>query len=126
MEAKELRIGNLVHAKTIGIDGQVNIDILRLIEDKKEHDYIPIPLTEEWLETFGFNHEYNEYWSVEHRYITFLLFVNSRHKTIYHFTDVERRQYHSMLSIKYVHQLQNLYHSLTEEELKVKEDASIV
>jgi hypothetical protein len=66
MEAKDLRIGNLVNYKIVDkLDSRkewyevskIDIDDLRVLQVKDEmnQDYKPIPLTEEWLLKFGFD-----------------------------------------------------------------------
>jgi hypothetical protein len=106
MEAKDLRIGNLVN-----IGGQINeielVDFVDIYENKTIGIYKPIPLTEEWLLKFRFVKK--DYGCQIHYYantkslwkITFKKDIFKRDKTI----------------IKYVHQLQNLYFALTGQEL---------
>lgn len=123
MKSTEIRIGNLFIEK-------YSNDIMKVIELTETNIIFDgvqlgkwqaqsIPLTEDWLLKLGFEHDRNEYWMIEHEYIHFLIFVNSINKMIYHFTDVERRQYHTTKEIKHVHQLQNLYFALTDEELTI-------
>jgi hypothetical protein len=77
----------------------------------RDLDIDPIPLTEEWLLKFGFT---------EHKttdiYPTFA-------KQMFNWNDgiLYIIGYGFMNHIKYVHQLQNLYFALTEEELKIKD-----
>jgi len=70
----------------------------------------PIPLTEEWLETFGFTlqEEIDAYMSPDE--------VNILHIDGYRQEVMRETEY--SIPLKYVHQLQNLYFALTEEELK--------
>lgn len=110
MEAKELRIGNLVNrdGKNIVINSGYEID-------NYEGQYKPIPLTEEWLLKFGFeiklklsghNGFYlNGFYIIKSNYVFELLIEGSS----------------VILSkIKFVHQLQNLYFALTGQELTIK------
>lgn len=110
MEAKELRIGNLV------LDKDNNIfAIAGILQNSvfKENAYIgmplewikPIPLTEDYLLDFGFNHneeknvfELNGFLIYKQDCFWFDLISDS-------------------IEIEYIHQLQNLYFSLTNEEL---------
>lgn len=109
MEASELRIGNLVK------DGndfeQVTIYHLDCLSIGR-CEFDPIPLTDEWLLKFGFHEKYKSsanrwcfdswcIWDCEDED------GNLSHEFMYEF----RTQ------IKYVHQLQNLYFALTNEEL---------
>lgn len=108
MKANELRIGNLVYY----LDGNGNFyqwDIT-VIENGITDDFEPIPLTEEWLEKFGFikkqisGPEFFEKW-------VFKLFVDP--KGFYLFIDHD----YEYGIVEHVHQLQNLYFALTGEEL---------
>ena len=108
MEAKDLRIGNLVNELNVGV---ITVDIVDLEAIKNgDTNYQPIPLTEEWLLKFEFVKK--DYGCQIHYYantkslwkITFKKDVFKRDKTI----------------IKHVHQFQNLYFALTGVELTLK------
>lgn len=107
MEASELRIGNWVFNKA-----HERKQLTEIYADCSVYD--PIPLTDEWLERFGFDVEYtNGGW---------LRWQKGNFKLL------DRRlphpQYHNPeASIEYVHQLQNLYFALTGQELEIKENA---
>ena len=117
MKASELRIGNLVKAQPFeGIITVFNNDkcvvkhksgiVKYLIEDLE-----PIPLTEEWLLKFGFEKQHNEedfdYW-----------FKNDfSNDIIWEHSEGFCHNLNYGGDIKYVHQLQNLYFALTNEEL---------
>jgi len=116
MKANELRIGNLVlltkddfkTEKEYRLDG---IDIYKL-DESECIDIKPIPLTEEWLLKFGFrksdkNDEFGGYLSP---YLPNGNRVRVKNNTW--------QSQHLEVKIEYVHQLQNLYFSLTNEELK--------
>ena len=117
MEAKELRIENYV----IGYDNKVFtwelIDFDTLYNDVDVSEMCkPVPLTEEWLYKFGFSFDkYGEY-----RKGRYTLDCEYTDKGVYNFvidntTCIE-------VDVKYVHQLQNLYFSLTGEELIINND----
>ena len=115
MKAKELRIGNLVNVdeKAYKISGG---DIYNLENYSKNygHLYKPIPLTEEWLEKFGFMQPDSNYLIWEKQgfkpfCILFEALINHWQIGVYGGRVFKR--------IKYVHQLQNLYFALTGEEL---------
>jgi len=122
MNAKELRIGNWVKA----VDGGIETKVLRIVlGEQGTHDlYKPIPLTEAWLKVFGFkpcifnvpdedgvlrnkmeaSESYFKHPKLKKEisiYLPYFLFN-------YHIGSV---------SVKYVHQIQNLYFALTGEEL---------
>lgn len=126
MDAKELRIGNWV--KCVMDDGYTtqttvthlpnnhwaDYDIGTHITDghfiDESFDVEPIPLTEEWLERFGFENRNRDYFKG-----SFCVQYADRifdHNNIFFFG------YNgNSIEIKYVHQLQNLYFALTGEEL---------
>lgn len=123
LTAQELRIGNLVNyqGKIIKVEGihnrtiyhsdrqfdQVGVDGYKTFE--------PIPITEEWLLKFGFGKsDEHEYGSNEHDLFGFYY---DYHFNKFYLDTPEDNIY--IPFIKYVHQLQNLYISLTNTELKL-------
>lgn len=124
MKEKELRIGNYVYFQ----DALLKFDF----ESGWNFDYIkPIPLTEQWLLKFGFKawdnkktiytierdiDEYNNtcfrFWFKQDELI-FDYIQNETHPTESVFDDKNIIR----LKIQHVHQLQNLYFALTNEEL---------
>jgi hypothetical protein len=121
MKANELRIGNLV------LDGNKEIQVFMLDVDldRDRVNYTgieglkPIPLTKEWLLKFGFEDvkQYNDF-SFQKLMNDGLFFCLDDSLEVY----IGQMQYfsHSLVVIKYVHQLQNLYFALTQEELEKK------
>ena len=114
MKASELRIGNLIiHSLPFGSDKIKKVtafDLAYITENTKE-EYCPIPLTEEWLLKFGFEKQHNEedfdYW-----------FKNDfSNDIIWEHSEGFCHNLNYGGDIKYVHQLQNLYFALTNEEL---------
>lgn len=125
MKANELKPGNLVKSGT-GIYKVFAISIPQILaiqkhdepKDSQQNVYQsdntiiePIPLTDEWLEKFGFNkfpnqkkYDMDNFWA-----------CGLRNGNEWHFEDLE-------CFVKYVHQLQNLFFALTGEELTIKED----
>lgn len=116
MEAKELRIGNLIE-----FDCEIRTVDTRLIAYmsncerlKQNHPFQPIPLTEEWLLRFGFKKR------------------NDGDFDLFKFSEVDiviSKDFDlwkcdgicfSVNALQYVHQLQNLYFALTGEELVLK------
>ena len=122
INAKELRIGNLVKVPgyEVAVDF-INVDLgfpeKYLINDWYEEDLEPIPLTEEWLLKFGFSVSDQPSWNVYEIGEWFILLMEKRDTKIIlgaladNIPDVE---------IKFVHQLQNLYFALTGAELPIK------
>jgi hypothetical protein len=81
----------------------------------------PIPLIEEWLLKFGFELEYEMLYvkktiggrSMAFRKVNKAFYTNEPIKEFY--------RWDSVCDIEYVHQLQNLYFALTNQELTIKE-----
>ena len=109
MEAKELRIGNLVYDNLGGI-----LKIKGINTDSDLSHLKPIPLTEEWLIEFGFEEVSNE-WFLDG--FNFHLYLSKTGLVIRGLVIFSKNV--SNLKINYVHQLQNLYYALTNEELKI-------
>jgi hypothetical protein len=116
MEARELRIGNLVKYKgdihpVTSIDSTINWVYLNENIDCSLYSIEPVILTEEWILKFGFEYVdyagsycYKDHLIDEtHEGFVFNLFCSNDKDCI--------------VKIKYVHQLQNLYFTLTGEEL---------
>ena len=104
MDAKELRIGNLVEKGNELFEAD-------FITIKMANNYNPIPLTEEWLLKFGFDKREDG---------DFNLFKHSEVDII---IDKDFSSWmcdginFSVNNIRYVHKLQNLYFALMGEEL---------
>ena len=102
MEAKELMINNWVYNTY-----RHEYKVLHL-HGKKRNAYTPIPLTEEWLVKFGFEENSTS-------------FTNSiAYPCIVKLKNQSNCIFYNSLQIKHVHQLQNLYFALTNEELTIK------
>jgi hypothetical protein len=112
MKANELRLGNLV------IDGHdVEVVNYRMIEMlvKNQAEFDPIPLTEEWVEKFGFHFKGDDEYRLDGEYH---LEKESRGAYDFYFVDGW------LGTIKYVHQLQNLFYALTRKELTIKTESN--
>jgi hypothetical protein len=113
MEAKELRIGNYVcvtekHTLKVKIINDED-EIMSTVSDNSPYittasllAFKPIPLTEEWLLKFGFENPLSS------------IFLNKSGWIISYEQHSFRWQ---TTPLEYVHQLQNLYFALTNEEL---------
>ena len=117
METKDLRIGNYVSylgepQEVLGMDKtQVYIKPFNFVLFLDIDEVEPIPLTEEWLLKFGFERISGNLFGIEE----YLIDVNdfSFYKTPNCFDSF------LLANLKHVHQLQNLYFALTNEELKL-------
>jgi len=130
MKSTELRLGNLIDAMfaqfLTGINqewrpitiGAIREDsITTAVGESIDWDdkYLrPIPLTEEWLFKFGFDKNGVNY-SIQGMPIWEHVTTKELHYRIY---DTSKDK---AIVLEHVHQLQNLYFSLTNEELAIKE-----
>ena len=118
MNAKELRIGNIIQStefkNPFSVDYQ-NIGFVMLEPDK----YEPVKLTPEWLERFGFELDYESRYRKEYVLIAkdmAFTFCFSKHKNEDNWFSV-MGLIPDLNLFQHVHQLQNLYFALTGEEL---------
>lgn len=118
---QELRLGNWININ--GSPFQVELPDLNLIANKNgKSTYEPIELNEDWLRKFGFEkkqireelkNKLGDYAYSLNNVPFFTLiqdndgFILSKFETY-------------LITVKNVHQLQNLFHSLTGEELTIK------
>jgi len=113
MKASELRIGNLV--KINGIELALTSDLFCLVVDGQTAPPEPIPLTEELLLKFGFSK------SNDYLYLEFKNGNISFNDELKNGVSLCVGEYCTRGSefdnIIYVHQLQNLYFALTNDEL---------
>ena len=129
MEAKELRIGNYLnfefHKDSGGIEkvGVFLSDIENLIYGgNRSKYYTPIPLTEEWLLKFGFvkDKKHNNCCDLELENNFYLQGVGYGKSNIKYEVILTDSNDNELTLVKHVHQLQNLYFALTNEELTIK------
>ena len=128
MEAKNLRVGNLILEsglpKKITTIGDTTFSVKG--KDWKavlHEDVEAIPLTEEWLLNLGFNTDYKKgYIGIDVGNTDFVL---TYPKTIGDFQECFVFQFNSggwarIREVKYVHELQNLFFAITGQELELK------
>ncbi len=119
MESKELRIGNWIQLENYD-KYQVEPHHFQLNEDGYSEVLDiskSIPLTEEWLDKFGFEKTEDPedlYYTIIFDEIANYKFIVNRKLAFGLFTF---RHPEFITQIQYVHQLQNLYFALTGEEL---------
>lgn len=124
IKPSDLRIGNLINSPNgiISVSG-IETDFNEFSEGEETvNDFLisnlnPIQLTEEWLLKFGF--QYNGKVLI----LKFKDGVFDEGNCIEYFKGRDYTEikfgYYGNSKIKYVHQLQNLYHALTGEELTI-------
>lgn len=134
MKANELRIGNLVNHSIYGECEVTALDyemicIQRNDSDIKEwfdlEDYEPITLTEEWLLKFGFEKKGYEWELFPCFEIQIIVFNQDTYNGVMFYTRTIHTDYvpiYCLNHINCVHQLQNLYFALTNEELTFKDE----
>lgn len=113
MNVRDLRIGNLVwnHIQKIPVEVDLKIISDQYYADKGlKEGWEPIPLTEEWLCKFGFKHSGNGFYDLIGKHLSLANISNE----FFHMGFKGK----SIREIYYVHQLQNLHHSLTGKELE--------
>lgn len=126
MKANELRIGNLLSfsGEPVAINAGFIHDCDYWNKNPERQDAVsfenvePVPLTDEWLERFGFEKdEESSSWSkiVSMPQFDYCFEISNKYQEFFQpdFLSID---------IKYVHQLQNLYFALTGKELTIKED----
>jgi len=123
LEAKELRIGNYLQTKTGDLTCVTDIEAVNAFDGMyifwcygySESQIEPIELTEDWLLRLGFKKTPTKY------YIGELNELHNRLLDLVLCTDKNVISYQDYLHpILYVHQLQNLYFALTNNELTLK------
>ena len=129
MKKTDLRIGNYVEfilpkniaeITEIFIGGNDDYCLATNINSERGlEDYNPIKLTTDWLVKFGFDKTLDNWYGGEgthvHGTVIWLKELNYDDKFRVYLTE-------TVISyVKYVHELQNLYHGLTGNELKVKD-----
>lgn len=134
MKEKELRIGNILHLSdewykqnpllyntpkiitvdSIDYDSMIGTSMY-FINGYDIRLLSTIPLTEEWLRNFGFEITYKSDFRLKYDHpCNYIGFDFSKTGDI----EMEGfRFYGQYIKIKYVHELQNLYYTLTKEEL---------
>ena len=119
MKATELRLGNLIcFIHDVGGYIETTVDLRALKKIIQDNEFFQgIPLTKERLVRFGFKITSNEYWD-------FFELKSGWHISLSKHTErsagVEIGRVYwgdDYLCVESVHQLQNLYHSLTGQEL---------
>ena len=120
MKATENRVGNWVMGNA---PYQLDLNAMSLnasyLKMGKEPYYTPIPLTEEWLFKFGYikfieNSTYSSLSLVDEHVLKYTILVEHENNS---FTFPNT---YKPIKLKHVHQLQNLYHALTGQELTIK------
>lgn len=125
MKPEELRIGNITEQGTIKTFYEYGIHVgLGICFIFKELD--PVEITKEWLLKLGFKKRNIKWFDKSiskniYEYKGYCVeFIDENYKVLFELklNDIVR-QSNYIANIKHVHQLQNLYYALTEQELKI-------
>lgn len=123
MNVTELRIGNYIFDREKPVDLRGS-QLVNIITGKYMNEYKYIPLTEKWLLDFGFEKDNKGSVSVQFNYGENPLTHDHMIQLIWlkKLPNYELEEYpfyrNGHFAVKYVHQLQNLYFALTNNELK--------
>jgi hypothetical protein len=130
IQANDLRIGNILMSsktsqtmtvKSIN-DTFCNCTFKGMKRESLGFNYSelkPIRLTEDWLIRFGFKRDANIDFVINHPLLTILIGGKDTYHSG-HLLLIQNGNKIGNSEIKYVHQLQNLYFALTNEELIIK------
>jgi len=121
MKAKEFRLGNYVFSNMV----EDTIQLSALLESQ-DLQIKPIPLTEEWLLNFGFESSSQGYNYLTIKKTSLYIYINDNGESGISIEDLdndltEEEELSFSIKLNYVHQLQNLYFALTNEELIIKQ-----
>jgi hypothetical protein len=116
MKASELRIGNFVKYLTLNGNSEILANGIYLFE-LGELELHEIPLTEEWLLKFGGIHETGGMYFFDNVGI-----LHYRRENEFSLMNYNYKKGQIYTTIKYVHQLQNLYFALTGKELEYEQN----
>lgn len=125
--AEELRIGNWVWGYEVGqANGdkpvQINSGTLNWIDTGKIKEFSPLTLTEEWLVKLGFKLD-QLFEDSEFYYYKGRMSIQQNQLTCISW-DGLTLDLDKVSEIKYVHQLQNLFHALSGTELTLSNQAN--
>ena len=127
LKVKDLRVGNYIYSSLTKSVVEVSTKVLRLMESeirvKGETTYKGIPITEDLLLKCGFSRGLY----IDNLFFTKLDVVNGDYsEIIIDMSDgnvevhLDINNFSIEVECKHLHQLQNLYHSVTGKELEVK------
>lgn len=139
MKANEFRIGNWVYqngelteivsidrgSKTLYRINDILINKVTLLsKNTNKTIFEPVQITEERLLKFGFSKEFGERWCERHEQMEEVSKFYKGSFCIYYNTELDKYMDDSLedykLKLEYVHQLQNVYFALSDEELVAK------
>jgi len=131
IQAQDLRIGNIAYSELTQRNVKINVRLLALMQSeqrvKGKTTYRGIPLTEEILLNCG--SKYTGFKKDNYQFEKIKIYDLGNQVTLYYYVDYKNFSifyknqvvdcYDGLLDIE-LHQLQNLYFSLTQKELEIK------
>lgn len=121
MTVQELRIGNYIDTGVFHLPMYRGNYMMEANWFKYSDKFNPIPLTEEWLLKFGFSVINENSAGKRYGYVIGGVFSSDLTFTFWKTTIESGKFFRRDLELKSVHQLQNLYFALTNEELTLKQ-----
>ena len=128
MIANELRVGNVLYWRYSDMNVFVTAIQEEGITDEWEQNIVlndldPISLTEEWLIKLGFKNPYSpDVYYLELGSPEFIIFIDSTERGFAIFDKIDDELISILIKFDYVHEVQNLYYSLTKTELTINLD----
>ena len=125
--AQQLRVGNLLYYKNTKDVAKVELIHNNHFDCRDEYgsftpngNYEPIPLTEEILLKLGFEFNKKYYHSKYIKYLIKLIYDFDQRILYFKYKGEFSPMIQIPKTIEYLHELQNLYHALTGQELKIE------
>lgn len=125
MRPKDIRLGNYIQwdddsKEIIQVEsierGEEETKNMYFVNGGWIEDFLPVPISEDWLIKFGFTKDKTDNYFYGHpTYKTFYPIYKRGESFGFNGLGLSVKEF------KYIHQLQNLYYSLTSEELTIKE-----
>lgn len=123
LKATELRVGNYLthdHCEIAHVTWNMLLDV------ENGRPYKGIPITKKWLKKLGFKRS-KRYGDMKGYELKRLLIIKDYKENTWNFCfkyKINEKDRFSLLTMnrKYIHQLQNLYFSVENDELKIKEN----
>lgn len=121
IKVNDIRIGNLITYKNrANGDTQMPVEVGDLFRIEQEpNGYDPIPLTEEWILKFGFDFVSNRSLWKLFNCPFYIEYIIAQYRILIRGV-TQSVECSEFPELKYVHQLQNLFHALTGQELTIK------
>lgn len=124
IESKDLRIGNLAEHSERGV-------IVITVNDVAERDcsivgnLSPILSTRYWLKRLGFKHTVGKLWILDDKDNDFYICAIPNGKAVHIGYQKQEHSAEMLVDCEFVHDIQNLWHIHTKEELTILEEQTL-